>query len=160
MNKKNILVFPCGSEIGLEIHRSLKYSRHINLIGCSSIQDHGKYVYENYISEIPFITEDEFIPILKNIIHKYDIDAIYPAMDSVISKISDFKEELGCKIIGSVSKSNKICLSKKKTYKVLEGSISIPKIYNSIDEVLNFPVFIKPNVGYGSRGARLIKSYS
>ncbi len=34
---KNILVFPCGSEIALEVHRSLQYSTHFHLIGANSI---------------------------------------------------------------------------------------------------------------------------
>ena len=46
---KNVLVFPCGSEIGLEIHNALKYSKDFNLFGGSSVDDHGKYVYKNYI---------------------------------------------------------------------------------------------------------------
>ena len=45
--KKNILVFPCGSEIGLEIYNSVKYSTYFNLIGANSSDDHGKFVYEN-----------------------------------------------------------------------------------------------------------------
>ena len=46
--KKNILVFPCGSEIALEIYRSVNKSIHFNLIGASSVDDHGKFIYENY----------------------------------------------------------------------------------------------------------------
>jgi hypothetical protein len=37
--KKNVLVFPCGSEIGLEIHKSLSYSTHFTLVGGSSVDD-------------------------------------------------------------------------------------------------------------------------
>ena len=52
---KNILVFPCGSEIGLEIHNALKYSKDFKLFGGSSVDDYGKFVYANYISDIPFL---------------------------------------------------------------------------------------------------------
>lgn len=38
--KSKVLVFPCGSEIGLEIHNSLKWSTHIDLWGGSSVNDH------------------------------------------------------------------------------------------------------------------------
>ena len=48
---KRILVFPCGSEIALEIYRSLKYSIHFELVGASSIDDHGKFVYKEYIGD-------------------------------------------------------------------------------------------------------------
>lgn len=52
----NILVFPCGSEIALELHRSLKFSRHITLFGANSVDDHGKFVFENYIGGLPFFS--------------------------------------------------------------------------------------------------------
>ena len=67
-NKKNILVFPCGSEIALEVYRSVKNSTHFNLIGASSIDDHGKFVFENYVGGLPFITAPEFIPAIKKVV--------------------------------------------------------------------------------------------
>ena len=82
--KKNILVFPCGSEIGLEVYRSVKNSTHFNLIGASSVDDHGKFVFENYIDGIPFITDSSFIDVMKKVVAENKIDAIYPAMDAVI----------------------------------------------------------------------------
>ena len=51
----NVLVFPCGSEIGLEIHNAIKYDKHINLYGLSSTSSHGRMVYKNYIEGISFI---------------------------------------------------------------------------------------------------------
>ena len=66
--KKNILVFPCGSEIALDIYSSVEYSTHFNLIGASSVEDHGSFVYENYISDIPFITDESFIPYMANVV--------------------------------------------------------------------------------------------
>jgi hypothetical protein len=44
MRNVNVLVFPCGSEIGLELHRSLKDIRFVNLFGASSVSDHGEFV--------------------------------------------------------------------------------------------------------------------
>ena len=71
--KRNILVFPCGSEIGLEIYRSVKYSTHFKLFGGSSVDDHGKFVFENYFGSFPFITSPEIIPFLKKFVdEKYE----------------------------------------------------------------------------------------
>lgn len=159
MNKLNILVFPCGSEIGLEIYRSLKYSRHIRLIGGSSMNDHGKFIFENYHGEFPFITKDTFFPYLKSFIKNNNIDAIYPAMDSVIALLKPYEVELGCKVISSPIETSQVCASKLKTYELLKGYDFIPILFKSLSEVKNFPVFIKPDVGYGSIGAKKIKSY-
>ncbi|WP_312206334.1 ATP-grasp domain-containing protein [Epilithonimonas hominis] len=155
----NILVFPCGSEIALEIHRSLKYSRHINLFGASSTEDHGKFIYEQYIGNVPYFDEHNFIPTINKIIEEYKIDAIYPAMDSVIAKFSEMSNMINCRIIGSSNETNQICLSKEITYNLLKDEIKCPKIYdiNEVEES-DFPLFIKPIIGYGSRGVFKAKS--
>lgn len=156
--KINLLVFPCGSEIGLEIHRSLKYSTHIELIGANSVEDHGKYVYRRYIGNLPFANEPNFIPTLKKVVLENEIDAIYPAMDSVIAILAEYASELGCKIISSSEKTTKICLSKTRTYEELNGHVPIPKIFKSVEEISSFPAFMKPDIGYGSRGAKSVSS--
>lgn len=155
--KKNILVFPCGSEIGLEIYRSLKYSIHFNLIGASSTEDHGRFVYENYIGGLPYITDNNFINEIKKIVIEKKIDAIYPAMDSVIAKLKNNEEKIGCKIISSNKETVNICLSKRKTYETFKGIINVPELYDD-ENIDSFPVFGKPNVGYGSRGAQKINN--
>lgn len=156
--KKNILVFPCGSEVGLEIYRSLEYSRHLNLIGGSSVDDHGKFVFENYFGNFPFISKPNFVSFLKTFIEEHKIDAIYPAMDMVISFLKPLESQLNCKIISSPVETSKICSSKKETYTLLDTFVNIPKLYSNLSEINSFPVFIKPNIGFGSRGAKLIES--
>lgn len=154
--KKNILVFPCGSEIGLEIYNSVKYSTYFNLIGASSVEDHGKYVYEDYIGGLPFITDNKVFEELKKIIKERKIDAIYPTMDLAITVLKEHEEELGCKVISSPIDTVRICLSKEKTYNVLKDVVRIPKVYKSINEVEDYPVFIKPKIGYGAIGTKLV----
>lgn len=158
MRKIKLLVFPCGSEIGLEIHRSLRYSTHIDLIGANSTDDHGRYVYKHYIGDLPFANDPHFISAIKQVVIDNGIDAIYPAMDSVITILSENASELGCKIIASPVRTTQICLSKTLTYKALEGVVPLAEIYGLPEEIKNFPVFIKPDIGYGSRGAKVISS--
>lgn len=54
--KRNILVFPCGSEIGLNIYSPVRYSTYFHLIGASSVEDHGMFIYDDYIGNLPFKT--------------------------------------------------------------------------------------------------------
>jgi hypothetical protein len=126
MKQYNILVFPCGSEIGLEIHRALKNSIHFKLIGGSSVNDHGRFVFENYIDKIPFIDNEEFLPTLKKLTTNYKIDAIYPTMDKVIEVLKKNEEYLCCKVISSSTTTTEICLSKSKTYELLKDTIKVP----------------------------------
>lgn len=157
--KKNILVFPCGSEIALDIHSSVKYSTYFNLIGANSVDDHGKYVYEDYIDGIPYVDNAEFIPTLAKIVKERNIDAIYPAMDTVITMTKMHEQEIGCKIIAPPVETTEICLSKKLTYEKLKGIINIPKVYNP-SSILpeEFPVFAKPIVGYSAKGTKKLNS--
>jgi hypothetical protein len=152
MQKKNILVFPCGSEIGLEIYRSLIYSSHFNIIGANSVEDHGCFVYKNYIGNLPFITSERILPSLNNLIKEYSIDAIYPTMDLVIHELKKIEENLGCKVISSPFETTELCMSKLKTYNYLSEHIKTPELFSSISEIKEFPVFLKPDQGYGSRG--------
>lgn len=161
--KKNILVFPCGSEIALEVYRSVKNSTHFNLIGASSVDDHGKFVFENYVDGLPFITDPKFISSIKKIVDEKKIDAIYPAMDAVIEILKKNEDVLGCKVIAPETKTTQICLSKSRTYKVLEDVVKTPRVF-TVEELKNdnslFPVFAKPDVGYGSRGAKKLNSFA
>lgn len=152
--RKNVLVFPCGSEIALEIHRAVHKSIHFNLIGASSVDDHGKFVYEHYIDGVPFITEDNFIPAIKSIVREHSIDAIYPAMDAVIAILKRHERELGCVVVASPPQTAEVCLSKTATYSRLQDAVLTPRLFVGIDAVETFPVFAKPDVGYGSRGAK------
>src|SRR5690606_3771191 len=73
-------------------------------------------------------------------------------MDAVIAFLKDREDELGCKVIAPSKDVTETCLSKTKTYQLLKDSVLVPKTYKSFEEVDQFPVFLKPDVGYGSRG--------
>ena len=152
---KNILVFPCGSEIGLDIYSSVKYSTHFHLIGANSIDDHGVFVYDDYIPGLPFVSDPLFIPALRQIVLDRKIDAIYPTMDSVISTLKAHEKDLGCMVISSPAETTMICLSKSRTYQSLRDTLRVPEQYQP-DRVTKFPVFVKPDEGYGSRGVALV----
>jgi hypothetical protein len=66
--KINVLIFPAGSEIGMEIFHSLKYNLHFNVFGASGKSDHAKYIYntDNYFEDEFYISNDNFI---ENLIH-------------------------------------------------------------------------------------------
>lgn len=158
-NKKNVLIFPCGSEIGLEVNRALAKDIHFELFGASSLPDHGRFVYKNYIEGIPFVDCDDFISSINNICDKYSIDFIIPAHDSVVLKLAQSAEELKAIVITSPLETCEIARSKKRTYEVLKDTILCPKVYNIDDNNISYPVFIKPDVGQGSKGAKKVSNY-
>lgn len=167
---KNVLVFPCGSEIGLEINNALKYSKDFKLFGGSSVDDHGKFVYENYIPNIPFIDDENLCSFLNETIEKYNIDLIYPAHDDVVLKLSEIKDKLNAHIVVSNEKTCDICRSKSKSYDFFKDCDFIPKMYeiskDDFDTIENeknvetltkdeFPIFLKPDIGQGAKGVAI-----
>ncbi|MGM5471683.1 ATP-grasp domain-containing protein [Bacillus pumilus] len=154
---KNVLVFPCGSEIGLEIHNSLKFSKDFELIGASSVSDHGKYVYKNYIENVPEIHDEDFIDKLNHLIDENKIDFIIPAHDSVVLKLAQNQKRINAIVVTSDQLTCEVARSKKKTYEFFKKQPFVPKMYETIEEVEFFPVFLKPDVGQGSKGIALAR---
>jgi hypothetical protein len=159
MNRKRILVYPCGTEIGLEIFKAVEYSTYFEIWGGSSNYDHGRYVYNRHISNLPFISDNSnekdilaFIKKIKN----YNIDYIYPAMDGVLYKFSQYSSFFGNKIIAPNFDTARITRSKKLTYQYFEKCIPVPKLYETIAAIDRYPIFIKPDIGQGSQGTQKI----
>jgi len=158
MNTK-ILVFPCGSEIGLEIHRSLQWCKNIALYGASSVKsNHGRCVYKNYVEGIPFVDGPEFLSKLNEIIKQGRIDFIYPAHDSVVLKLGENQDFLACDIIGSPVQTCQVCRSKLLTYQIFRSKLRVPQLYSVEDRCYDFPIFLKPDVGQGSKGVHIVNS--
>lgn len=147
---RRILVFPCGSEIGLEIHRSLRYSTHFELIGASSVDDHGRFVYDTYCGGLPFYDAPDFAEHMDALLHEQRIDAIYPAMDAVADALQRLAPLRGWRVIGSSPEATAICASKKATYALLGNKVPLAQSYGSIEDA-DYPMFIKPDRGYGGR---------
>ncbi|MCI4138183.1 ATP-grasp domain-containing protein [Bacillus vallismortis] len=149
---KNVLVFPCGSEIGLEVHNALKYVKGLSLYGGSSLKDHGTFVYKNYIGDFPNIDAENFIEFLNDMISKFNIDFIIPAHDSVVLKLAQHQDRINAIVVTSSKQTCEIARSKKLTYQYFENEDFVPRMYTQADEVSTYPVFLKPDVGQGSKG--------
>lgn len=150
----NVLVFPCGSEIGLEIHRALTGKKDINLIGLSSVDDHGRYVYENYVGGCPYVADVEFIDHLIMVIAEHKVDVLYPA-NEVSLLILKAHEHLLCKVVGPSLETVQVCNSKLSTYAALKDVMKVPALRFSPTE---YPVFIKPSVGHSGIGCHKISN--
>ena len=158
---KNILVFPAGTEIAFEIHDALKNSKFVRLFGATSVPCHAEFVFQTCVTGLPFVDDpDELIPALNRVIDAYGIDYVYPAHDSALLRFSEERDALHAKVVASARETVGICRSKTRTYRFLSGAPYLPAFYGSPDEIPGYPVFIKPAVGQGSQGARIIRDRS
>ncbi|MCH9022296.1 MAG: ATP-grasp domain-containing protein, partial [Planctomycetes bacterium] len=157
--KTRVLVFPCGTEIGLEINRSLGESSDIELYGASSdSSNHGRFIFKNYVDGIPFTGDARLIGALNDLIEEHRIHFIYPAHDSVVTELSKQSRHLKCPTIGSESRTCAICRSKLKTYDLFGSKVNVPRVYEDCAASLPYPVFLKPEEGQGSQGTHIANS--
>ena len=157
MEGKNVLIFPAGSEIAIEIYDALKYQKDIEVFGAASVSDHSEYLFKKLAKDIPYFNAPGFIDALNHLIERWSIDFIYPARDDVQLFMTENQSAINAKVVTSCLETVATCRSKKETYKRLSGFGFVPKTYSQPDEVV-YPAFAKPTVGEGAKGARLIKS--
>lgn len=155
---KKILIFPSGTEIAFEILNALKYSKFVEIYGGTSVSDHSDFVYKNLIKGFPFVTEPDFIDFLNDIIDREKIDCVYPAHDSACVILSKYASKIHAQVIITEYNTVRICRSKAETYRTFRNENFIPQIYESIEMVKEYPVFVKPEIGQGSIGAKKINS--
>lgn len=152
---KNVLIFPAGSEIGLEIYGSLKYSHHVNVYGASGKNDHAAFIYpkDHYIEdEGLYVSHPGFIDLLNSYLVKYQISFVYPTHDTVANFLAEHQSYLAANIVTSCAETNYIARFKRETYKCFSEYDFCPAVYTSPLDILSFPVFLKPNDGQGGKG--------
>lgn len=152
----NILVWPSFSVVGIEIAEQLRFMKGIKLYGAADIIDHPLSEIYSEVIEVPKLNGEE---------RKLDLDllkqfVIFPAHDYVLDYLAIHSFDLSW--IGSSSETISLTRNKARVYeKIRETKLSnyCPKIY-SIEEIANieFPVYIKPNLGFGSQGHLIVQS--
>src|SRR4026207_2467495 len=80
----NVLVFPGGTEIGLEIQRALCHCKEVRLHSAGQdVSNHAAYVFARDFV-VPAITEPNWLESLNQLVEELRIDYIFPAHDDVI----------------------------------------------------------------------------
>jgi carbamoyl-phosphate synthase large subunit len=157
-DKLNVLVFPGGTEIAMEIWKSLKDCKDIRLYSTGSdISCHSEYVFARNF-KIASIYEENWLDNLNQIILEHHIDYVFPAHDDVIIALVDNADKLKARIVTSPASTCRITRMKRLTYKTLSGIVPVPIVYERLDLIDNYPVFAKPDKGEGSRDVHIVYS--
>lgn len=156
MKHINVLVFPCGSEVGLEIGRALARSVHVELYGASSRDDHGRLAFERY-AELPNIAETDFDARFAELLARWDIQLVFATHDSVMSYLAPRMAVGAAQLVNGDPESARIARSKAATYALLAGEGWLPRLFAGLDEVEQWPVLVKPDQGQGGQGVTLAR---
>lgn len=160
-SRQKVLVFPAGSEIGLEIFHSLKYSHHVEVFGMSGKNDHAAYLYDqSHYVEDPglYVDRPDFIERFNSYLRKLKIDFVYPTHDTVANFLAGSSSSLAAVLVSSPAQTNRIARYKSQTYSTFSSFDFCPIVYNAPLDSLQYPVFLKPDDGQGGKGAFCVKN--
>lgn len=146
----NVLIFPCESNSN-ELHDALSYCFNINVFGAASVARHGKYIYKNYDSTLPYVTDKSFLEKFNQYLDLHKIDIIVPQHDTIALFLAENKNKIHAKILQSDLRTNQICRSKILTHELFSDCDFIPIRFKNLEEAF-FPAFIKPDIGEGGHG--------
>lgn len=156
--KWSVLVFPGGTEVGLEVWRSLSCCKEVCLTSVSSdTQNHAAFVFSNHYT-IKDVRCDGWFEELVEIIQREKIDFIYPTNALVIDALILKRDQIPCRLVLAPSDLVLLTRSKRRTLTFLQDIIHTPKMFESASAVDSFPVFIKPDSLYGAQGAYIVES--
>lgn len=158
MKKVNVLIFPSGAENAINIYDALKYNIHFELFGLSSKKDHTSFIYDKEHFEYGEynIKDKNFFTNLNKFISNKKIEYLIPTHDEITYFLKKNENKINCKIVTSSLEACEVSYSKIITAKYFKDEYYYPKIYDN--DINEFPVFIKPDIGAGGKGASLINS--
>ncbi len=156
MNVRQVLVFPAGTEIGLEIHQALVHCKEVRLFGAGIAgTNHGQFAYERYLT-LPSIYENGWLDALIEVCHTWKIDYLFPAFDDVIVELAKVRDRIPAVVLAPSLRTCLVTRSKQQTYAALQGVIRVPRVYTAPPAAADYPVLVKPDQGQGSKDIRRV----
>lgn len=157
-----ILLAPGTTGVSKEVIRSLITIKSVVLHGCGYDPFLGKKLglnFYHYVDEV--INGKRLVEELESLQQRENYDAIYICHDEWLRVFanSEISVSLSRSIVNLPTHRTKLLLSKRETYNELAGKLPLPIVYESINEVERYPLFLKPDIGQGSRGAGKIGSF-
>ena len=155
----HVLIFPAGAENMIDIYDSLRHNPDFKVFGASAREDHGKAVYpeDHYcIGELQ-ITEPDFLDHFNDLLRSFRIDYVIPTHDTVAVYLMKMAAEIQATIVCSPYETARIAENKQLTAEALEGAEYCPRVYGSREAIEEYPVFLKPWIGAGSRDTFLVR---
>lgn len=154
----NVLVFPAGTENGLEIWRSLRDCKEVRLFAASGPGgNHSSFVY-NTVAQIPLVNNPSWVDALSEVIRLHEIDFLFPANDLVIDALNGARAAFACGVILPSPRAVALARSKTATLACVSERVPTPAVYAEPSAIPSYPVFVKPDAGYGAQGAEIVRS--
>lgn len=152
-----VLVFGGGTEIGLEIHRSLAPLRDVVVVGAgAAVSSHGPFVFDRWHT-LPSAGCPSWLDELNALIVAEEIEFVFPAHDDALLALAIHRDDVAATVLASPTETCRITRSKRLTYSRLADVVPAPKVHEAPPRTGEFPVFVKPDRGQGSQNAEVIR---
>ncbi len=160
MAKQNVLVFPSATYPAMQIIDCLKNNPRFHVIAGASYSNHAEYVCDDTIDDIPYIIAPDFWDYFKKLLKDRDIRYVIPTDETAAMLLKEKEPDLSAVVVCSPYETTKLCRYKSLTYEALKEEKYVPVTYkaDNLDDIDEYPIFIKPDSSQGSKGAVLIKS--
>ena len=160
MRVRNVLVFPAGTECGLEIFSALKYCKEVQLFGAGQhVSNHAQVLYAPY-HVLPSVDDANWLKELSDLCVELHIDYIFPAHDDVLVALSKNRAAIAAVVI---CPEQHVCVttrSKSATYEALSKVVRVPSLFQKEQlPTYQWPVLIKPDKGQGSQGVAIVHNH-
>jgi hypothetical protein len=154
--KYNILLAPGGSIIAQEIYYALRDHKDVNLfsINLRNFPSVAPFIFKNCNSMTYFEDMKQVINDINKACKKHKIDYIFPCNDEACLVLSGQRNNLSAKVLTSSFDTNVKCRFKNYVYDFFTDCVPVPKVYEH--KPIKYPVFIKPNIGTGSKDCHII----
>jgi hypothetical protein len=146
-----VLVFPGATEIALEIRQALAWRKEIQLFSAGAVvSSHAPFVFAHHY-DVPPVDQNDWLQALRQVVLAQRITHIFPAHDDALLALAENASTLGAKLVSSPVETCRITRSKSATLRLLRDVVPTPALFNRVEDVSAFPVFVKPDVGQGSQ---------
>lgn len=168
MRKKRILLGSCGGLTGLYLAKHFKkiLKDTFEIAGFDSEDKNPtKFFLDNFFIIPNSSNTDAFLNNLISLLNDQKIDYYLPLHSREIRTVSEFEDKIKnsseTKFIVSPFQTFLSLDNKRNLYKNFNKiGLKVPKVYekNNLPLPQNFPIFFKPEVGSGSKGAMILNT--
>lgn len=146
-----VLVFPAGTEVGLEIGRALEHSLHVHLHGAGSRDDHGALAFRRYAA-VPPLDAPDFDARFAALLDEWGIELVFATHDSVQAYLAPRMAAWGAALVNGDPEACRIARSKRATLDAFAHTGWVPRRHDAPAAITQWPVAVKPDAGQGGQG--------
>jgi carbamoyl-phosphate synthase large subunit len=160
--KKRVLIGSCGGLTGSYLTRQFRQLG-CYVIGADAGERNVTRFFADEFVKLPVAKNENFLSELLRVLKEQQVDYYIPTHSQEIRAVSQneafLRQNWGGKFIVSPYETFLLLDDKKcGNVNLKTAGIPVPRMYESLTDVDHFPVFMKPNVGSGSKDSRKVET--